>query len=169
MDRIQLSRNFFLDEFTRSEVAARLGRPVRVEPDSEIHENLTRLCAMVLQPLRDALGPVFITSGYRPAWLNKRIGGGKHSQHILGLAADIVVTGHSPHDVGIHLLREALPYDQLIYEFGEWVHVSVAPPFALARAEVLTAVKRPARVPGVKPRTEYVRGLWHLEELEAVA
>ena len=99
MSRIKLSPNFYLDEFTRSQVAVRHDITISVEPDSLVLENLRRLCVNVLQPLREALGPVHVTSGYRPLAVNILVGGSSRSQHIDGLAADIVVSGYTPFEV----------------------------------------------------------------------
>ena len=44
---LQLSRNFYLSEFTRSETADRQGRPVVVKPSSEVEGNLKRLCHVI--------------------------------------------------------------------------------------------------------------------------
>lgn len=159
MSRTQLSDNFYLDEFTRSQTAARRGIDMAVEPFGVVYFNLRRLCRRVLQPLRDALGPVHITSGYRPPKLNRLIGGSATSQHQYGQAADIVATGHTPLEVATWLREHVTGYDQLIHEFGEWVHVSV-PSAALptpARMERLTAIKVPRLL--LKPRTVYVPGL----------
>lgn len=163
MSRIQLSTNFYLDEFTRSQTAARHGIDMSVSLGGVVYINLRRLCHRVLQPLRRALGPVHVTSGYRPAKLNRLIGGSATSQHLTGQAADIVVTGCSPLEVAQWLRDNVKGYDQLIHEFGEWVHVSV-PSAALptpARMERLTAIKVP-RLIG-KPRTGYVRGIHTIE------
>lgn len=47
-----------------------------------------------LQLLRDALNnPILINSGIRCVEYNKKCGGAKHSQHLLGKAADIHVKG----------------------------------------------------------------------------
>lgn len=162
MSRIQLTANFYLDEFTRSQVAARHGIDVVVLPGTEVHSNLRRLCGTVLQPLRDALGPVTVTSGYRPPALNRLIGGSPHSQHRHGLAADLVVSGYSPLEVAEWIRRHIPRYDQLIHEFGEWVHVSVGARSATSRNETLTAIKqrglfgrlRTTYVPGLHPVTE---------------
>lgn len=169
MEAIQLSDNFWLGEFIRSQTAARMGRAIVVEPGDAIHLNLVRLCREVLQPLRDRLGPIHVTSGYRPVWLNRKIGGSRRSQHCLGLAADIVVTGHSPYQVCEAAVSHGLPFDQLIHEFGQWVHVSVAPEGELPRGETLTAVKVPRAIPGLKPKTRYVAGLWRPEDALAMA
>lgn len=165
---VQLSLDFSLDEFTRSQTAVRHGIPVVVEYGSQVHTNLARLCVAVLQPLRDTLGPVHVTSGYRPPRLNTLIGGAPSSQHLYGLAADIVVPGFTPLEVA-HWIRDNLSgYDQLIHEFGEWTHVSVAPFDHSPRNEQLTAVKK-QRLIG-KPRTVYVPELMPVDEaLQKVA
>lgn len=165
MERIALSKNFYLDEFTRSQTAERLGIDMRVNPAGVVAHNLRRLCVTVLQPLRDALGPVHITSGYRPPKLNRLIGGSPNSQHQYGLAADIVVSGQAPLDVALWLRRHLendSGYDQLIHEFGRWVHVSVAPLNSSPRVQALTAVKVPRRIG--RPRTAYVPGLLAVED-----
>ena len=166
MNRTQLSRSFYLDEFTRSGVAARLGRPIVVALDSAEFRNLERLCRDVLQPLRDGLGPVFVSSGIRPLWLNTAIGGARDSQHIPGEAADIVVSGCSAFEVVAWLIGSRIPYDQVIHEFGEWAHVSISPSERPPRHQVLTAYKRPELGALV---TAYATGLHRISELEAVA
>lgn len=51
----------------------------------------------LLQNIRDFFGKaVTITSAYRNAAYNKKVGGATKSQHILGTAADIKVTGVDP-------------------------------------------------------------------------
>ncbi len=164
MSRVQLSTNFFLDEFTRSQIAARRGIDMSVCQGDVIYFNLRRLCRRVLQPLRDALGPTHISSGYRPPKLNRLIGGAPTSQHQYGQAADLVVTGHTPLEVATWLRDHVTGYDQLIHEYGAWVHVSV-PSAALpepARMERLTAIKVP-RLIG-KPRTVYMPGLIAIDD-----
>jgi len=50
-----------------------------------------------LQALRTALGkPLMITSAYRSAAHNKRVGGARHSQHRLGKAFDVMMTNQDP-------------------------------------------------------------------------
>ena len=50
--------------------------------------------AALLQKIRDHFGrPVVITSGYRTASHNAKVGGSKSSQHLLGRAADFWVEG----------------------------------------------------------------------------
>lgn len=166
MDRHQLTRNFYLDEFTRSGVAARLGRPIVVALDSPEYANLRRLCTHVLQPIRDGLGPVFVTSGIRPLWLNTMMGSRPSSQHIPGQAADFRVVGFSPFEVVAWLIGSAIPFDQVIHEFGQWVHVSINPIDRPPRRDVLTAYKRPESGELV---TAYAPGLCSMAELEIAA
>lgn len=54
----------------------------------------------LLQDIRDHFGKaVVINSAYRTETYNKKVGGATHSQHILGTAADIVISGVSPLEV----------------------------------------------------------------------
>lgn len=46
-----------------------------------------------LEPVREAFGPVLISSGFRCPDHNARKGGVLFSQHLAGLAADIACTG----------------------------------------------------------------------------
>lgn len=152
--RTRLSDDFYLDEFTQSDTADRHGITIVVDAGSEVERNIQRLVDTVLQPLRDALGPVTITSGYRPKKLNRLIGGATSSQHQYGQAADIVVRGHTPLQVAEWIRDNIIGYDQLIHEFGHWVHVSVPSERNSPRANELTAVKvngRTSYVPGIHP------------------
>ncbi len=152
MKRIQLSKNFWLDEFTRSETAIRLGRPIIVAANDDIVENLKALCANVLQPLRDDVRrSIHITSGYRPPWLNRMIGGSPRSQHRFGRAVDFVVASRTPISACQRILDLDLPFDQLIHEFSAWTHVSYIGKDN--RSVVLTAVK------GASGKTEYSSSL----------
>lgn len=61
-----------------------------------ISEELVQL----LQNIRSHFGkPVTINSAYRNETYNRKVGGVKYSQHVLGKAADIAVSGVSPYDV----------------------------------------------------------------------
>jgi zinc D-Ala-D-Ala carboxypeptidase len=160
MSRIQLSKNFFLDEFMRSEAAARHG--IVVEPDSQVFANLQRLCETVLQPLRDALGAVTVLSGYRPPEVNRLVGGAPTSQHIQGLSGDVLVAGYTPLQVCQWVRDNLQSYDQVIHEFGQWAHVSAPPLGGPVRLQELTAVKT-TPVLGIR-RTVYVPGLHDMAE-----
>lgn len=81
---IQLTANFKLSEFLHGD------DPI---PAPWILDNIYRL-ANRLQVLRDLLGkPIIINSGYRSKAHNQAVGGASQSQHLNGMAADIVVSG----------------------------------------------------------------------------
>lgn len=161
MNRVQLSHNFYLDEFTRSQTAVRHGIDMTID-DEQIIINLEHLCQTILQPVRDALGSVHITSGYRPPALNKRIGGSPTSDHCFGLAADFVVSGATPLEVSRFINSQFSKYKQLIHEFGEWTHVSIPYLDEMPRQQSLTAVKVPWGILR-KPKTLYVAGIIPIE------
>lgn len=119
-------KHFTLDELTHSQAAARKG--LSNDPDAAACEHLQALVDNVLDPLREALGrPIVISSGYRSPAVNKAVGGASSSQHVLGQAADITVPGLTVAQVVATIRRLGLPFDQLIDEFGSWVHVSHSP------------------------------------------
>src|SRR5690606_11146330 len=81
-----------------------------------------------LDPLREAIGrPVNVSSGFRNEAVNRLVGGSKTSQHRFGEAADINVPGMSVTEVIAKIKELKLPFDQVIDEFGSWVHVSYGP------------------------------------------
>lgn len=155
MNDIQLSENFYLREFLRSETAARQGREIIANEWSQ--QNLRRLCVDVLQPIRDGLGRVItILSGLRPVWLNTAVGGSKTSAHIYAMAADFIVAGMTPRETCQWITQKQgtpLPFDQLILEFDQWVHISIAAVGTAPKRQVLTARRQHAKtvyLPGIQ-------------------
>ena len=144
-----LSPNFSVLEFCASEVAARRGLDNAIP--AELIPNAVALGENVLEPARAVLGPIRINSGYRSPGkdgLNRAIGGAFHSQHCLGQAADIIPLGNNVRLFDLfEYIYKNLPFDQLIWEFGSWVHVSYTP---TPRGNALVA----AMVPG-KKRARY--------------
>jgi zinc D-Ala-D-Ala carboxypeptidase len=127
---MNLSKNLTLFEMIRSDMAKRKG--VSNQPTPEHIENMKVLAEKIFQPIREHFGvPIYISSGYRSAALNKKIGGSRTSQHLTGEAIDIDMDGH-PHVSNVQIfnfIRANLIFDQLIWEFGnnsnpDWVHVS---------------------------------------------
>ena len=143
MNNILLSPHFRLDEFTKSSTAIKHG--IQNNPPQEAVENLRRLCANTLEPLREALQlPVGITSGFRTKALNDLLAhSSERSQHMQGQAADFYVA--EPTDLNLEpgslnpakptrrelLIRafrliitsEQIDYDQLIL-YPSFIHVS---------------------------------------------
>lgn len=119
---LKLSENFYLKEFVISQVAERHG--YRNEPNEKQIENLKLLCMNVLQPLREIIGvPIFINSGFRSFDVNAAVGGKFNSQHLEGKAADFIIPSMNLVDV-FNIILQKLSFDQLIYEFGKWIHIS---------------------------------------------
>jgi hypothetical protein len=79
------------DHFTLVEFASRDGADEVLN-----HPALVALLTRVREHF-DA--PVTINSGYRSKAHNKRIGGASKSRHVMGLAADVAVWHHTPHEV----------------------------------------------------------------------
>ena len=124
---MKLSKNFALSEITHSNTAKRLG--IENEP-TEVHlQNMQHLVDNLLQPLRDAIGPIRISSGYRNPSLNRSIGGSSSSQHCKGQALDIQFWSEGKmHNKIIYdwILQSGLEFDQMINEFDfAWIHISL--------------------------------------------
>ena len=139
-----LSKNLSLGELTRSQTAKRRG--INNAPKGNHLEAAKILAENIFQPIREHFAtPIFISSGYRSQALNEAIGGSKTSQHSKGEALDIDMDHRKgPENEEIfHYIKENLPFDQLIWEFGtnerpDWVHVSYNSD-GEQRGQVLTA------------------------------
>lgn len=125
MKNVKLGKYFYLSEFCRSDWAARRG--IVIDPAPHIVDNLRNLVQHVLDPLRIEVGPIMISSGYRPIVVNEGIGGSRTSQHVMGQAADIISHRMPPRQLFDTIRRMRLPFDQVIEEFGQWTHVSYGP------------------------------------------
>lgn len=134
---MQLSPNFALAHFTRSDTAAERG--IANHPADEHLPQLYRLAA-ALEQVQALLGaPLQITSGYRSLALNAAVGGVPTSRHALGLAADFVCPGFgTPLEVAQAIAASAIAFDQVIHEFGRWVHFGLAPEGDEPRRQLLT-------------------------------
>lgn len=151
---MKLSRNFSLQELTKSETSIRRG--IDNTPDEEALNNLTTLCNMVLQKVRDSHGLVRVTSGYRSPELNKAIGGSTTSDHCKGCAVDFEVPDLDNKQLALWIV-DNLTFKQLILEFYEdgipnsgWVHCSFEE--GKNNNQVLRAVKE-------GKKTVYLKGI----------
>lgn len=137
--------HFSLEELTRSQTATR--NEIDNSPDETQLSNIVRL-AWFLESLRMRLRMnlgkrliVIVSSGFRCPELNLIIGGSKTSTHMKGLAADITCPGLTPLELA-EFIRDNMAdegYDQVIHEFGRWVHVGLSE--KLPRYQDLTALK----------------------------
>ena len=108
---------FSIEELCRSETADAKGIDNR--PSAVARENLEALVFNVLDPLREVFGkPIIVNSGYRSTLLNNILGGARSSQHTRGEAADITAEDVKDNKQLFEIIRENLPFDQLIWEKG---------------------------------------------------
>ena len=124
---MRLSKNFVLSEITRSNTATRLG--ISNEPTKEHLENMQRLILSLIQPMRNDLGPIRITSGYRSPSLNRAIGGSSRSQHSKAEALDLQFWSEGKMNNKViydWIIDSGLEFDQMINEFDfSWIHISL--------------------------------------------
>ena len=115
---MKLTTNFSLNEFNK--------RNYNVPTD--VLRNLIEL-AKNLQVLRDEVKkPIKITSGYRPAELNAKVGGASQSRHITGQAADLKIEGYTPKQVAA-IIEKLIAAGKMkqggIGTYSTWVHYDV--------------------------------------------
>lgn len=138
--------HFKLEEFTRSQTATR--NDIDNSPNDKQLSNLIRM-AWFLEELREKLREQYegayitISSGLRVEELNLIIGGSKTSAHMKGLAADIHCNKLSPLELARFIAENMVDFDQVIHEFGRWVHLGLSDD--VPRAEELTAAKENGR------------------------
>jgi len=114
---VKLGKYYTLAELTNT------SQPFDNTPTPDACMNLKTLVSNVLDPLRDAVGPIIITSGYRSQALNAAVGGSEYSQHMKGEAVDVRGVTASNQEI-VDVLRN-LPIDQVItYDNSGHVHIS---------------------------------------------
>ena len=120
---MKLGKYFTLAELTQSATAKAKGIDNTPSP-AEI-ARLRDLVENTLDPLREALGkPIIVSNGFRNPTVNRLVGGVPTSQHQSGEAVDFTVPGMTPAAVIRVLIRMGIPFDQVIDEYGSWVHLS---------------------------------------------
>lgn len=127
---MKLSENLSVKEFIKSNTATRRG--IDNSLPKKYWLAAKALAGNIFQPIREHFDtPIYITSGFRSEALNEAIGGSDKSQHSKGEAIDIDMDGRKGPDNAevFHYIKDNLPFDQLIWEFGtdekpNWVHVS---------------------------------------------
>jgi len=142
---MQLSDNFQLWEFIVSPTADQNG--IDNTPNRAEIAHLRQLCRKILQPARDALGALKISSGFRSEELNRFVGGVPDSDHRLGFAADVIPVSAGTRELAKWVVDNCPEFDQVILEFGtlrnpRWIHLSLAPRL---RRQVLRATRENGR------------------------
>lgn len=110
--------------FSKSEFNSKDGAQM---PDN-ILVNVVKL-ACNLQRLRDTIGkPIIINSGYRSEAHNRSVGGSPNSQHLLGKAADIRVSGMTSVEIANEIERLIIKGEMLqggIGIYDTFVHYDI--------------------------------------------
>ena len=162
---MKLSKNFTLQELIKSNTALRLG--IDNTPSKEGIMKLTILATSVLQLLRDRIGALRITSGYRSPELNTAIGGSNKSQHTKCEAVDIQYVKRGRMDnllIYQALIDLDIDFDQCILEFGDstktsdptspaWIHLIYK--ITENRRQVLVAYKDDNNKTKYRPLIKY--------------
>jgi uncharacterized protein YcbK (DUF882 family) len=116
---MRLTANFSLPEFASKDGS---------DFPEDVKLNLSEL-AHNLQALRDHFGrSITITSGYRSASHNLRIGGARDSFHVRGMAADIQISGITPkqvYDAIEMLIKQGKMKEGGLGLYNSWVHYDI--------------------------------------------
>ena len=121
---MQLSPHFTLAELSHSNTATRLG--IDNTPLAEEIANL-EILSQGLEQVRTKLDsrPILISSGFRCLELNRALKSKDTSYHTVGLAADFTCPSFGNiHEVMRALADSSIQFDQLILEFGFWIHLA---------------------------------------------
>lgn len=135
---MQVGENFNIAELTTTSA------PFDNTPTPLAYVNLARLCLLVLDPLRQRVGPLRVTSAFRSPAVNRHVGGSERSFHQYGLAADLQSASVTPTDLLLACFD--LPVDKAIIEFDRWLHVQIAAVGTKPRGEFLRAARVDGKV-----------------------
>lgn len=100
----------------------------------------------LLQALREYLGkPLILTSAYRSAAHNKRVGGAKASKHMEGIAFDVRMENHDPHE--FEAAARAVGFTGFgYYPKSGFLHVDTGPARSWGKPWPRTETKWPVEV-----------------------
>ena len=122
----KISKHITYKEATHSNYAKQY--KIANKPSSEDIENMELLAEKVFEPLREWVeAPIRVNSMFRSLELNSALKGAPRSSHMKGQAFDITSMGGKTNLEIFHYIKDNLPFDQLIWEYGNepvWLHVS---------------------------------------------
>jgi hypothetical protein len=122
------------------------------EPSTLQLENM-KYAASCLEPLRAVTGPLRVNSWLRLPEVNVAVGGSKVSSHMDGWAIDISSAKMTPIELCRKVEELDIKFDQMIHEFGRWMHISFAPEM---RQQKLTIFKPEGKYKaGILTEAEY--------------
>lgn len=135
----QLTEHFSLEEFVRSSKADELNID-NTAPDAIVEK--LKITAAGFERVRQLLGqPIHLNSGYRCPELNHAVGGSQDSDHMKGLAGDMVCPEFGPPLAIATFLEQhkaEIGFSKMIMEHT-WLHLSFPDAGVLPLYTVLTA------------------------------
>ena len=149
---MNLSEHFSLDEATYSETAIRMN--IDNQPDERQLANM-KSAAEQLEAVRNVTGALRVNSWLRLPDVNLAVGGSKVSSHMDGWAIDCSSSAHTPYALCQLVIKAGIKFDQMIHEYGRWMHISFAPEML---QQALTIYK---------PEGKYKPGIWTEAEYHA--
>ena len=142
---MNLTEHFTLEEATYSETAIRMG--INNQPNEQQLANM-KSAAEKLEEVRNVTGALRVNSWLRLPDVNVAVGGSKVSSHMDGWAIDCSSSAHTPYALCQLVIKAGIKFDQMIHEYGRWMHISFAPEM---RQQELTIYK---------PEGKYKPGIW---------
>ncbi|MEN9671025.1 MAG: hypothetical protein RL018_1302 [Pseudomonadota bacterium] len=147
---MNLSKHFTLEEGTYSETAVRMH--INNQPSEKQLQNM-KIAAEHLELVRELSGPMRVNSWLRLPAVNEAVGGSKISSHMDGWAIDCSSSTHTPYELCQLVKNAGIKFDQMIHEYGRWMHISFAPEM---RQQELTIFKPEGKYkPGILTEAEY--------------
>lgn len=147
---MNLSENFTLEEGTYSETAVRMH--IDNQPSALQLQNM-KIAAEHLELVREVTGAMRVNSWLRLPAVNEAVGGSKISSHMDGWAIDCSSSKHTPYELCQLVKKAGIKFDQMIHEYGRWMHISFAPEM---RQQELTIFKPEVKYkPGILTEAEY--------------
>jgi len=120
LNDVRLSPHFRLSEFLN------LKKYPENMPTMQAVANMSYGCCQLLEPARFMVGPIIVSSGFRCEEVNRKVGGVRNSQHLIGQAADIRPMNPGQFQNLVEFLKDWEYTDQLLTGNG-WLHISWNP------------------------------------------
>lgn len=121
---MNLSEHFTLEEAAYSETAIRQG--ISNQPSDAQLQNM-KSASEQLEAVRALVGAIRVNSWLRLPAVNIAVGGAAKSSHMDGWAIDCSSKALTPLEICQKVLEAGIKFDQMIHEYGRWMHISFAP------------------------------------------
>lgn len=145
-----ISKYFSWAEVIKSPTASELG--IENFP-SKLQTRNVLLAAQELDKIREKTGPLIVNSWFRNERLNRAVKGATNSAHLEGYAIDVKSNRYSAYELCNLVKESGIAFDQVIHEYGRWMHISFAPTM---RNQCLTKFSG-GYVAGILAEEEYLR------------